>query len=131
MGTDHTVVSSEAGSRSAPPRPAASTLERRAFHRQAISASADVIVTLHGIDDNGNHLDFNCEPVNVSRGGLLARCDRKIVPDSPCVGQFQVGRGTIVPQFAVGSVVRLQEDSGTFLIALEFDEPLDTVALDA
>lgn len=108
------------------------TAERRAFPRHPVPAGADMIVTLHGMDDDGDHHDFSCRPVNVSRGGLLARCRREIAPDTPCVGQFQVGRGRIAPEFAVGTVVRLQEESDDdFLVALEFKEPLDLVALEA
>lgn len=106
------------------------TAERRAFQRHTVPPDADMIVTLHGIDDDGNHLDFECEPVNVSRGGLLARCRREIVPDTPCVGQFQMSDGKIAPEFAVGTVVRLQEEAEEFLVALEFKEPLDVVALE-
>lgn len=131
MGTDQAILHPGTGSRSASARPTPSVLERRAFPRQPIPDDADTLVTLHGIDDDGNHLDFGCEPVNVSRGGLLARCDRKMPPGSPCVGQFRFAGGKIAPNFAVGKVVRLQDEPDGFLIALEFDEPLQTVALSA
>jgi len=131
MGTDQAILHHGTGSRSASVRPTPSVRERRAFPRQPIPDDADTLVTLHGIDADGNHLDFGCEPVNVSRGGLLARCDREMPPGSPCVGQFRVAGGKIAPSFAVGKVVRLQDRDDGFLIALEFDEPLETVTLSA
>ena len=67
--------------------------------------------------------------VNVSRGGILATVDRRVSIRSHCRIQFDGAEAEdrINPREVYGVVIRVTPRRNDFLVAIMFDEPLDTL----
>jgi hypothetical protein len=103
--------------------------DRRSFTRTPVPRSRGLTVRLHGFDESGQRIDAIGIPVNLSRGGVLARTDVPLSADRPCLGHFSGAGGGIVPEYAPGRIIRLGQEADQFLVALEFNPPLRSVNL--
>jgi len=69
-------------------------------------------------------------PVNISRGGLLARTGVTTFEGAEgeeCLIRFRDADGQLVPDRALGWVRRVEESRGYFLISIEFSHPLERI----
>ena len=67
--------------------------------------------------------------INISRGGLLARMDQSVTTGSRCLVHFDKGSDRVRPSRAWGKVLRTQGWGEHFVVAIEFETPLQVLEL--
>lgn len=105
--------------------------ERRRFPRLEAAIDLSVRVELYGFEEESLPFFASGTTRNVSRGGLLASLDAPVSEDSVCRVFLHDSADQIRPRHIAGRVVRCQESNGAFLIAVEFDQPLTRLQIEA
>lgn len=110
---------------------AGSKKNRRAFPRFSARYPVFLEVELGGEPLAMERFDTDGETVNLSRGGMLARVFRRIAVGSSCQVYFFQATGRIQPQFVAGTVRRAEEAGAGWRIGVEFESPLEVLAIPA
>lgn len=98
--------------------------DRREHPREASSVPVVLQVELHGYDAEDERFKASGRTVNMSRGGLLARIDRKLASGTRCLAHFPSAVGQLGRTMIYGTVRRVVESSRGWEVAVAFDNPL-------
>ena len=101
--------------------------ERRRFPRHEAALPIEFEIEVYGFEGDSRPFFASGKTVNISRSGVLARLDVPAPKGSVCKLFFRHAGDQVRPQHVAGRVVRLQEESNEFLVAVEFDAPLATL----
>lgn len=103
---------------------------RRQYERKAASIRLELVVSLHGFDPLDHGFEAHGITVDLSRGGALVRVQRPVAEGSRCVLHVPGGEEKLGRNLIYGTVRRALEKPEGFLVAVEFDTPLERLELD-
>jgi len=103
---------------------------RRQFDRAAASIPLELVVSLHGFDPLDHGFEVHGTTLDVGRGGALARVQRPVTEGSRCVLHVPGGEPELGRTLIYATVRRVSEEPEGFLVAVEFDTPLETLEID-
>lgn len=95
--------------------------ERRVFRRTDLMQVVEIAPLKNGGDTVRGEL------VNVGCGGILARVDRVLQPDTSCGVRIVPGEKDVEPVFTRGVVLRARRTERGDFVAIEFDERIDVL----
>ncbi len=104
--------------------------ERRGDPRIAVEYRVQLVVSLHGFDENDRRVEAAGVTVNLSHHGALVRVDAPLTEGQRCLVHLpgtakRVGRNLIY-----GTVRRSRSVDGGFEIAVEFDTRLHGISVE-
>lgn len=102
----------------------------RGHERTPASIDVELVVSLHGFDPLDHGFEAHGTTVDVSRGGALTRVRRPVTEGSRCVLHVPGGEEALGRNLIYGTVRRVTEEPEGFLVAVEFDTPLEGLDLD-
>lgn len=103
---------------------------QRQHERRAASIRMELVVSLHGFDPLDHGFEAHGMTLDVSRGGALTRVQRPVAEGSRCVLHVPGGEEKLGRNLIYATVRRVAERPEGFLVAVEFDNPLERLDLD-
>jgi hypothetical protein len=104
--------------------------ERRRFQRHNAAVKLTVKVEVYGFQTDAIPFFATGATRNISRGGLLAALDAPVAEGSICKIFLRDSDERIQPQHVCGRVMRCQEGTDGFTIAIAFERPLARLQLE-
>ena len=103
--------------------------ERRRFRRHEVAIEIDIEVEIYGFASGATPFFAAGKTVNISRSGILAHLDAPVTRGAVCNVFFREALQDVRPQQVSGKVTRCAEWHGVFIVAVEFDAPLERLGV--
>ena len=100
--------------------------DRKGRERRAYPRLLEVFAIKLGVElRTGGSTPASGSTINISRGGLLAAVDARMSLNARCDVRFLDSEDRVSPTETTGVVCRISLHGDDFLVAIEFDEPLE------